>query len=163
MAGIGAPHGVRGEVRLNVFAEDAEALPSLGPFTTGDGRTVSLRSVRAHGGRILAAIDGVTDRDAAAALTGALLYLERTRLPAIEEDDTFYHVDMIGLAAERPDGAPLGRVAAVHDFGAGDILEIARDSGAPVLVPFTKEMVPEVDLSGGRIVVDPPPGLIDET
>jgi 16S rRNA processing protein RimM len=161
MAAVGAPHGVRGEVRLNVFAEDPSVLAKLGPYRTDDGREVTIRSVRVQGGRLIARLDGVEDRDAAAALTGATLTLDRAALPPIAEEETFYHADLIGLAAELADGTALGRVTAVPDFGAGDLLEITLEEGGQALVPFTKAIVLEVDLAAGRLCIDPPEGLLD--
>ena len=161
MAMVGAPHGVRGEVRLNVFAEDPSVLSKLGPFRTEGGREVTIRSIRAQGGRLIARLDGIEDRDAAAAITGATLTLDRAQLPPIGEDETFYHADLIGLAAMLVDGSCLGRVTAVQDFGAGDLLEITLAEGGQVLVPFTKAVVPEVDVAAGRLTVDPPDGLLD--
>ena len=161
MATVGAPHGVRGEVRLNVFAEDPAVLSKLGPFRTEGGREITIRSIRAQGGRLIARLDGIEDRDAAAALTGATLTLDRAQLPPIGEDETFYHADLIGLAAMLVDGSCLGRVTAVQDFGAGDLLEITLAEGGEVWVPFTRAVVPEVDVAAGRLTVDPPDGLLD--
>jgi 16S rRNA processing protein RimM len=159
MATIGAPHGVRGAVRLNVFAQDALALRRYNPFRTDDGRTVKLTAVKAMGKGIVAEIEGVADRDAAAALRGTSLSVPRRRLPRPEEDE-FYHVDLVGLEARLASGGVLGRVHGVADFGAGDVLEI--HGARAVMVPFTREVVPEVDVAAGYLVVDPPPGLLDE-
>jgi 16S rRNA processing protein RimM len=159
MAEIGAPHGVRGAVRIVVFAEEPMALKRYNPFETADGRTLKLRSVKAMGKGLVAEFDGVADRDAAAALRGARLMVPRSRLPRPEEDE-FYHVDLVGLEARLADGGTLGRVHGVADFGAGDVLEIR--GGTTVMVPFTRDVVPEVDVAGGYLVVRPPPGLLDE-
>jgi len=160
---VGAPHGVRGAVRVKTFTDEPEAVASYGALEDESGqRHFTLRVVgSAKGdGMVIAQLSGVADRDGAEALRGLRLYLPRSALPATGEDE-FYHADLVGLAAALGDGTPLGRVIAVHDFGAGDVLEIARDAGAAVLVPFTRAAVPVVDLAGGRIVVDPPDGLLD--
>ena len=113
---------------------------------------------------IIAKLAGIADRDRAETLRGLRLYLPRAALPPPGEDE-FYYADLIGLAAMLEDGAPVGKIIAVHDFGAGDMLEIAREGsvhgGQPVLVPFTRAAVPVVDLAGRRVVIDPPEGLID--
>lgn len=158
LAQIGAPHGVRGEVRLKPFTDDPEALAAYGPLRTADGRSFTIERLRPAGAVMVAKLAGVDDRDAAAALNGMELTVERARLPAPDDPDEFYHADLIGLEAVNPDGVPLGTVTAVHNFGAGDIVEIAPSGGAaPLLVPFTNEAVPDVDIAAGRIVIDPPP------
>ncbi|WP_420393764.1 ribosome maturation factor RimM [Acuticoccus sp.] len=159
MAAIGAPHGVRGAVRLTVFAEDPLALRRYNPFEADGGRTLRLTSVRVVGKAIVAGIEGVDDRDAAAALRGLELSVPRSRLPRPGEDE-FYHVDLLGLEARLVDGGQLGTVRGVADYGAGDVLEVVGKRG--VLLPFTREVVPEVRLDEGYLVVDPPPGLLDE-
>lgn len=161
MASIGAPHGVRGEVRLTVFAENLVMLTELGPYRTEDGREVSITAVRMQGERLIARLAGIGDREAAAALTGAVLHLEREQLPPIDEDETWYHADLLGLTVELPDGTAAGEVTAIHDFGAGDLLEVTAADGRQTLVPFTRQIVPEVDLEAGRLRVDPPEGLLD--
>lgn len=159
MARIGAPHGVRGAVRLAVFAQDPLALRRYNPFETGDGRTLRITSLKETGKGIVAELEGVSDRDAAAALKGATLTVPRARLPRPDEDE-FYHVDLVGLEARLAAGGVLGRVRGVADFGAGDVLEIHGEK--VVVVPFTREAVPVVDVAGGFLVVDPPPGLLEE-
>jgi 16S rRNA processing protein RimM len=109
---------------------------------------------------VIAAVDGVADRDAAEALRGVRLYVERSALPPPEEDE-FYHADLVGMAAVEADGTPFGRVVAVHDFGAGDSLEIERPEGGTILVPFSRAAVPVVDVAARRLVIDPPEGLFD--
>jgi len=111
-------------------------------------------------GVLLARLSGVEDRNQAEALRGLRLYLPRAALPEPEPDE-YYHADLIGLAATLADGTPVGRVRAVHDFGAGASLELDRSDASPVLVPFTRGIVPIVDLAAGRLVLDPPPGLLD--
>ncbi len=154
VARVGAAHGVRGEVRLWSFTETPEAIAGYGPLETGDGKRrfeiVSLRAVKDH---FVARLKGVDDRNAAEALRNVELYVARNQLPAIEEDDTFYVADLVGLAAVTAEGEPLGTVTAVHNFGAGDIIEIAPAAGAPLMLSFTAANVPAVDVKAGRIVV----------
>lgn len=163
MGVVGAPHGVRGAVRIKSFTDIPEAIANYGPLEDESGeRRLALRVVGgAKGeGMVIATLSGVTDRDRAEALRGLRLYAPRAALPVPDEDE-FYHTDLVGLAAQHEDGTVLGTVVAVHDFGAGDVIEIARDEGQPVLVPFTRAAVPVVDIAGGRVVVDPPDGLFD--
>ncbi len=151
---FGAAHGVRGEIKLWSFTEDPLAIADYGLLETADGRTFELETVRAQKDFLVARVVGVSDRDAAAALRNLKLYVARDRLPPIDEDETWYMSDLIGLAAQDASGAAIGKVIAVHNFGAGDVLEIAPAASAQTLMlPFTAETVPEVDVSGGRIVV----------
>jgi 16S rRNA processing protein RimM len=154
IATIGRPHGVRGLVRVHGYAEDAAALPGYGPFTDDRGRIFTIRW-RGEGIAEIAEIVGgeprpVADRDAAARLTNTRLYADRDRLPEPEGEE-FYWADLVGLEAVGPDGQSLGRVEAVHDYGAGASLEIGF-----LLVPFTRAAVPAIDLAAGRITVSPP-------
>lgn len=160
---IGAPHGVRGELRVKSYTEDPLALARYSPLETEDGA----RSFRVAAARLLKddmvvmRLDGVDGRDAAAALTHTRLYVPRERLPA-PEDDAFYQADLIGLSVEDMAGTPIGRVVAIVDFGAGDILEIAPPSGgARIHLPFTRAFVPEIDIAGRRIRAAPPEGLLE--
>jgi 16S rRNA processing protein RimM len=155
VAQIGAAHGIRGEVRLRSFTEDPLAVTSYGPLESEDGRQrFEIEALRPAKDHFVARLAGVADRNAAEQLTNVKLYVSRDRLPPAE-DGEFYHADLIGLAAVTPDGAPLGSVTAVHNFGAGDILEIKPASGETLLVPFTDATVPEVDLKARRLVVKP--------
>ncbi|GAB5375463.1 MAG: ribosome maturation factor RimM [Acuticoccus sp.] len=160
MATVGAPHGVRGAVKLTVFAEDPLSLRRYNPFLTGEGATLKLARIKPIGKALVGEFDGIGDRNAAETLRGTELYVPRQRLPR-PDDDEYYHVDLIGLAARTLAGEPLGHVRAVNDYGAGDILEIAGDGGT-VLVPFTRAIVPTVDLAAGLLTVDPPAGLLDD-
>jgi 16S rRNA processing protein RimM len=155
VARIGAAHGVRGEVRLHSFTEDPLAVAEYGPLETQDGeRRFEIESLRPVKDCLIARFKGVADRAQAEALRNLELFVPRARLPAIEEDDTFYVADLIGLDAVAPDGNLLGTVTAVHNFGAGDIVEIEPRAGGPtLLLPFTGTIMPEVDLSGGKVVV----------
>ena len=165
---IGA-RGLKGELCVRSFTADPEAVAAYGPLATDSGE----RALRLHvAGRkksvLIVRVDGIDDRSAAEALRGTGLYVDRAKLPPPAEDE-FYHADLIGLVvelAERANDASrslrsLGEVAAVHDFGAGPLLEIEASGLPPVLTPFTKENVPEVDIEGGRIVIAPSPGLFD--
>jgi len=158
VARIGAPHGVRGEVKLWSYTEDPMAVAGYGPLQTQDGaRRFEIEALRPGKNFLVARIAGIADRNAAAKLRNLDLYIERDRLPAIEEGDTFYHADLIGLAAVSPDGAALGTVSAIHNFGAGDVIEIAPAAGGQaMMLPFTEATVPTIDLDAGRIVVVQP-------
>jgi 16S rRNA processing protein RimM len=163
MGVVGAPHGVRGAVRIKSFTDEPKAIANYGALEDeSGGKRVTLRVIGTvkGDGMVIAALSGVVDRDQAEALRGLRLYAPRAALPPTAEDE-FYHADLVGLAAVLEDGERLGDVVAVHDFGAGDVLEIARDKGQPVLVPFTRAAVPVVDLAGRRVVIDPPAGLFD--
>jgi 16S rRNA processing protein RimM len=162
VAQIGAPHGVRGEVRLKAFTSDPLAVATYGALESEDGaRHFRIAALRPAKDMMIARLDGVNDRDAAEALCNLALYVPRERLPAPDADE-FYHADLIGLGVVGQDGVTLGTVLAVQNFGAGDLLEIAPQSGgASVLLPFTKAAVPEVDFPNRRLVVDPPAGLFE--
>ncbi|MFT3972868.1 MAG: ribosome maturation factor RimM [Amaricoccus sp.] len=147
--------GVHGEVRLKSFCAEPAAIASYAPLVTEDGRSFGVRLLRPIPGAFAARLSGVLTREQAEALKGLRLYAPRDRLPPLE-DDEFYHADLIGLAVFDTGGAEIGRVRAVLDHGAGDILEVARPGAAELLVPFTRAAVPTVDLAGGRLVVDPP-------
>jgi 16S rRNA processing protein RimM len=155
-------HGVRGVVRLKSFAENAVDILSYGPLEDEAGQSYGLKPQGQAKGVLLVRVDGVEDRDAAEALKGTMLYVPREALPA-PEDDAFYHADLIGLRVERLDGSALGTVLAVHDFGAGDLIDVRlAGSDRTVLLPFDAANVPVVDPEAGRLVVDPMPGLLDE-
>ncbi len=156
IAAVAAPHGVRGALRLRCFTADPASVAAYGPLHDRDGTELfAVRVIgRAKGGVIVAAA-GVTSREQAEALRGRELFVPRAALPAPGEDE-FYYADLIGLAVLDPEGRPLGRVSAVTNHGAGDVIEIARPGAPPLLVPFTHAAVPQVDLAGGRIVVAPP-------
>lgn len=154
---ISGAQGLKGEIRIKSFTADPADLGAYGPLTDEEGgRVYAIRPVGETRGQIVARVEGIADRAAAEALKGVHLYVSRAAFPAPEEDE-YYHVDLVGLSARRlADGAEIGTVKAVYDFGAGDMLEIARADGGTVLIPFTRAAVPEVDLAGGRVVVDPP-------
>jgi 16S rRNA processing protein RimM len=157
VAEIGAAHGIAGEVRLRAFTEDPLAVTQFGPLQAEDGREVAITALRPGKDCLIARLGGITDRTGAERLRNVKLYVARDKLPAIEEPETFYHADLVGLAAVGSDGAALGRVVAVQNFGAGDLLEIAPAAGGPtLLLPFTDAVVPLVDVANGRVVVNPP-------
>jgi len=160
---FGAPHGVRGEMRLKSYTADPAAVVEYGPVFTEDGRRFALKLVRPlKDDMVVVRAEGVADRDAAARLTNVRLYVPRENLPEPDEEE-FYHSDLVGLRVETDQGEMLGTVAAVVDFGAGDLLEIRRPTGgATVFLPFTKAFVPTVDLRAARVVAAPPAGLFDE-
>ena len=157
VAQIGAAHGVRGEVRLRSFTEDPMAVMAYGPLETEDGQQrLTIEALRPAKDHFVARLAGIGDRNAAEALTNIRLYMLRDRLPPIAEDDTWYQADLVGLAAVTPDGATLGTVTAIHNFGAGDVVEIRHASGDTLLVPFNETAVPKIDIEGRRMVVVPP-------
>lgn len=162
LAEIGAAHGVRGAARLRVFAEEAETLTDCGPLVLSDGRTIEIAGLETSGGKIIARFAGVPDRTAVETLKNETLWLPRAQLPEIDEDDTFYHVDLLGLDVVDAEGTRLGTVKSIQDFGAGDLIEVARPEGQSVYLPFTRACVPEVDIAGGRLVAAPPDGLFDD-
>src|SRR5436190_1267137 len=154
VARILGPHGLRGEVRLKSFTADPLALKEYGRLQSADGTAnFEIEALRPGGSHLVARLTGIADRDAAERLSGSELYVPRERLPETEPDE-FYHADLIGLLAVTPDGREIGEVTAVHDFGAGDILEL-RSSGAGtvLMLPFTEMFVPRIDIAGGRITV----------
>jgi len=156
IARIGAAHGVRGAVRLWTFTEDPFAVTRYGPLSTKDGaRSFEVAHVREAKDHLVETLKGVTTRNEAERLNGLELYVAREKLPATD-DDEYYHADLIGLAAVTTADEPLGKVIAIHNFGAGDIIEIAPSGGATMLLPFTNAVVPSVDIAGGRVVIELP-------
>jgi 16S rRNA processing protein RimM len=156
IARIGAAHGVRGAVKLWTFTEDPLAVMQYGALATKDGaRSIEVATAREAKGHLVATLKGVATREDAERLNGIELYIAREKLPVTGEDE-YYHTDLIGLAAVTPANEPLGRVIAIHNFGAGDIIEIAPAHGATMLLPFTNAVVPSVDLAGGLVVIELP-------
>jgi 16S rRNA processing protein RimM len=156
VARIGAAHGVRGAVKLWTFTEDPLAVRAYGPLMTKDGaRQFEVTSAREAKGHLVATLKGVATREEAERLNGVELYVARDKLPDTDEDE-YYHADLIGLAAVSAANEPLGRVIAIHNFGAGDIIEIAPPGGSTMLLPFTNAVVPSVDIAGGRVVIELP-------
>jgi 16S rRNA processing protein RimM len=161
---VTGPRGLHGEVRIRSFTADPDDVARYGTLCDeAGGRSFRVRVTGRSKGQLVARIEGVEDRDAAEALKGVRLHAPREVLPDAGEGE-YYHADLIGLRADLATGAaggPLGVVRAVYDFGAGPVLEIDGDRCGVVMVPFTRAVVPEVDVAGGRIVIDPPPGLFD--
>jgi 16S rRNA processing protein RimM len=157
VAQIGAAHGIRGEVRLRSFTQDPMAVTSYGPLESEDGaRRFTIEALRPAKDHFVARLAGIADRDAAETLTNLKLYVARDRLPPIADEGTYYHADLVGLLAVTPDGAALGTVTAIHNFGAGDLVEIKPERGGEALmVPFTDAAVPEIDMTARRMVVKP--------
>jgi 16S rRNA processing protein RimM len=156
IARIGAAHGVRGAVKLWTFTEDPSAVTRYGPLSSKNGlRRFEVTQAREANGFLVATLKGVTSRNEAERLNGIELYVARDKLPATDEDE-YYHADLIGLAAVTISGEPLGRIVAIHNFGAGDIIEIAPGSGPTLMLPFSNAVVPTVDLAAGCVVIDLP-------
>lgn len=160
---IAGAFGVRGEVRLKSFCADPEAIADYAPLFFEDNTAeISLQISRNIKGGFAARIDSILTREDAEAHKGTRIYALRDSLPALP-DDEFYHNDLIGLEVMDTGGQTLGRITSVYDHGAGDLLELSGSKfKTPVLLPFTRETVPTIDLATGRIVVDPPEGLLDE-
>jgi 16S rRNA processing protein RimM len=181
VAQIGGAHGLRGEVKLKSFTGDPMAVADYAPLTSEDGASFEIEALRPAKGHLVARFRGIEDRTSAERLANVRLFVPRERLPPLAADE-FYHADLIGLCAVKADGTEIGTVVAVHDFGAGDILELAprgsatrgsgtrgsgtrgsgtrgsatRGSGTSIMVPFTAAFVPSVDILRGRVVVVPP-------
>jgi 16S rRNA processing protein RimM len=160
---IVAAHGVQGWVGIETYTEQAEEIAAYGTLSDERGETeFVIADMRMGPKGILVRLEGVSDRNQAEDLKGTRLYVPRAALPKIREKEAYYHADLIGLAALHTDGSEMGRIVGVQNFGAGDLLEIkAAGKADTVLVPFTKKAVPEVDVRGGRVVIDPPLGLLD--
>jgi 16S rRNA processing protein RimM len=162
IAQIGAAHGVRGEVRVKLFAEEPDALFDYGPLETADGtRQFEFLSARESKTVFVCRIKGLNNRNDVEALNGVRLYVDRAQLPDLEEEE-FYHSDLIGLDARLADGTSIGTIMAIHDFGAGDMLDVMPKRGKGHYIPFTRAVVPEVKVSEGYVLVTPPDGLLDE-
>jgi 16S rRNA processing protein RimM len=156
VARIGAAHGVRGAVKLWTFTEDPLAVERYGPLMTKDGaRQFEIANVRAAKDHLVATFKGVATRNDAEKLNGIELYVAREKLPETD-DGEYYYADLIGLSAVNTADEPIGRVIAIHNFGAGDIIEIAPPTGATLLLPFTNVVVPTVDIAAGRVVIELP-------
>ncbi len=147
-------HGVRGDVKIKPFTAKPKDVAAYGPVLDVDGmRAFDISLVGEVKGAVVARLAGVSSRDGAEALKGLRLHVPRERLPNVDEDE-FYHADLIGLAAVSADGQDMGIVNALYDFGAGDLIEIRQLSGELILLPFTREAVPVIDLVAGFVSVD---------
>jgi 16S rRNA processing protein RimM len=159
VARIGAAHGVRGEVKLWPFTEDPMAVLHYGPLSTKDGaRQFEVARARVAKDHLVAALKGVATREDAERVNGIELYIARDKLPATEAGE-YYHADLIGLRAVDTQGETIGKVLAIHNFGAGDIIEIAPTQGSSLLLPFTNAVVPTVDIAVGHVVIAMPPEI----
>ena len=155
-------HGLKGEVKVKTFTDTPDSLGAYGPVFAGDGRQFVIAGTRlAKADEVIVQLKGISDRNAAESLKGQRLFIPRAALPP-PEDEEFYHVDLIGLAVEDASGASLGRVRGIHNFGAGDVVEIEAAEGSTSFIPFTREAVPVVDIAGKRIVANPPRDTADE-
>ena len=163
MATIGAAQGLRGEVRARAYTSDPTALGDYGHLHSMDGRSFEVLEIREAKNVVVVRFRGVNDRNAAEALNGLELYIERDNLPDDElDDDEFFYTDLEGLEAVDDEGTGYGTVSGVYDFGAGDLLELKGPGKRPVLIPFSEAAVLEIDLEGGKILIDPlAAGLID--
>jgi 16S rRNA processing protein RimM len=152
---IGA-QGLSGEVRVKTFTEIPERLAAYGPLRTPEGRVLEIATARIIKADVIAVrFKGVDNRSAAEALSRTKLVISRGSLPATDQDE-FYHADLIGLRAQDNEGRVLGEIRAIHNFGAGDVIEIKRDDKSTLLMPFTKEFVPQIDLANGYVMVSEP-------
>ena len=163
VAVVAAAHGVRGALRLRCFTEQPENVAAYGPvYDRAGNRLFELRLIGQAKGGVIARAEGIADRTAAERWRGVELYVPRAALPEPLDEDEFYIDDLRGLAVERPDGTSIGRVVGLDNFGAGDVIEVALEEGGggSVTLPFTRAVVPVVDVAGGRVVVEPPPELM---
>jgi len=158
MGRIGAAHGIKGEVRILSFTDEPLDLKDYGPFTTNKpGLSIEIETARATTNVLVARLKGVTDRTAAEKLNGIELYVDRDRLPPPDDEDDFYHSALIGLEARLTDGSVLGKVTAIPNYGASDLLEVRDDrTGDTYLYPFTKAVVPHVHVADGYLVIEVP-------
>lgn len=163
MAVIGAPHGVRGELRVKSLTADPLALGDYGPLFAADGSRFTVAAIRPAKTVVVVRFEEIASREAADAVTGTELFIDRSALPAEMEEDEFYQADLIGLAARDETGAQLGKVTAVQNFGGGDIVEIALPGRGSVMIPFTLAAIPEISVEGGFIRIDSrAAGLVDD-
>jgi 16S rRNA processing protein RimM len=162
LAEIGAPHGVRGEVRVKSYTAEPSDFAAYGPLFDADGRRYAVRAARALKDDLLVvSFEGISDRTAAERLTRTQLFVDRSSLPQAD-DEEFYHADLLGLAVETTRGEAVGTIIAVPNFGSDDLLEVARPGRRSVYVPFTRAVVPVVDVAAGRVIIEPPEGLLDD-
>jgi len=163
MAVIGAAHGIKGELRVKTFTGDPLALADYGPLFAKDGRAFRIIDIRPANTVVVVRFKGVSDRNAAEALAGTELFVDRSMLPDDGEEDEFYHADLVGLEVRDDTGAAIGKVVAVHNFGGGDILDVTLAGRKGVLIPFTQAAVPRVSVAEGFVSVDPlAAGLVED-
>jgi 16S rRNA processing protein RimM len=160
VAQIGAAHGLRGGVHVRSFTADPQAFATYGPLETEDrAQRLEIESLGIAKDGFIVRFHGISRREAAEALRNVNLYVEREKLPK-PDDGEFYHADLIGLAAVNASGEALGEVTAIHNFGAGDIVEIRLSDGGSTMLAFNEATVPQVDIAGGRIVVELPEEIV---
>jgi len=152
---FGAAVGLKGELRLKSYTQDPAAIADYSPLLARDGRSFEITDLREANEVVIVRVKGVTSRTEAERLTNTELFVARDRLGETEEDE-FFHADLIGLSAETSSGEVLGRVVALYDFGAGDMVEIRPAAGPVRVFPFTRAVVPVIDIAGGRLVIEPP-------
>jgi 16S rRNA processing protein RimM len=157
---IAGAHGVRGSVRIKSYTAEPESIARYGALRDAEGRSFQITLIGAARGELLANIEGVRDRNVAEELRGTKLYAARGAFPEIEEDE-FYASDLVGLEARRPNGVPIGTVVALADFGAGPLVEIALEHGGTTFVPFTRAVVPVIDIAAGTMIVEAPEAFLD--
>jgi len=162
MGRIGAAHGLGGEVRLQSFCAEPADIAAYSPLATGSGARITISALRPAKSMFIARIEGVNDRNAAEKLNGTELFVARERLGPEEDEDEFFHADLIGLATVHEDGTPHGTILAVPNYGADDMLEIRLKSGQIAVLPFTRAVVPVIDLDAGRVTVAPPDEIAGE-
>ncbi len=154
-------HGIRGDVKIKLFGDNPKILTKQAMLDAKGQPLCTITSIKDHGGISIATIEGIADRTQAEKWRGKKLHIERTALPEIKKKNTYYHADLIGLEARHIDGSVMGRVIAVANFGAGDLLDIKPARGNSFYIPFTDDAVPDVDIEGGFVSIDPPVGLFD--
>ena len=163
MAVIGAPHGVKGEVRVKTFTGDPLALGDYGPLRAADGRIFTVAAIRPAKTVVVVRFKEIASREAAEAVTGTELFIDRSALPDDLDDDEFYHADLIGLVVRDETGSSIGKVAAIQNFGGGDIVEVALAGRRTVMIPFTLAAIPEISVRDGFIRIDSAgAGLVEE-
>lgn len=150
LAAVAGAHGVKGELKLKLFADSVESLSRHSRLFVG-GRELALREIKDGGKTAIARFEGISDRTAAEALRGQLVEIDRDKLPPLEEGE-YYHADLVGLPCVDEGGRSLGTVAAIENFGAGDLLEVERANGSRSLIPFREPMARQ---DGERIILDP--------
>ena len=163
MAVIGAPHGIRGEVRVKTFTGDPLALGDYGPLHSADRKTFTVEAIRPAKNVVVVRFKEITSREAAEAVTGTELFVDRAALPDDLDDGEFYHADLIGLSVQDETGETIGKVLAIQNFGGGDIIEVTMAGRRTVMIPFTLAAVPEISVSEGSIRIDSAAaGLLDD-
>jgi 16S rRNA processing protein RimM len=161
VAQVASAHGLRGLLKLRCFTERPEDVAAYGPVFDRNGRRFELEVIGPAPGGVLARAQGIEDRNAAEALRGTELFVSRSALPELAPEE-FYYSDLEGMEALRADGSRFGVVHGVANFGAGDLIEVVADDGQRISLPFTREIVPSIDLERRRLVVQPPDELVAE-